>query len=72
VLTATLTGNMLGVKFLQEADGLVIPWPQLIPAYFLEYFPVYLGQELLFLSGGVLGVLIGFYLMRESERIRLR
>jgi hypothetical protein len=72
VITATLAGNIVGVKFLLEADGLVIPWPQLIPAYFLEYFPAHIGQEVLFLSGGVVGVVIGFFVMRDTERIRLR
>ena len=72
VMAATLAGNIMGVKFLVEAQGLVISWPRIILAYFVEYFPTHVGQELLFLSCGVVGVLIGFFLMRESERIRLR
>jgi hypothetical protein len=69
VILATLTGNVIGIKFLLEP---AVSWPALIPAYFQWYFPAHVGQELLFLSCGVVGVVIGFLLLREMERMRVR
>lgn len=72
MIAATLTGNIMGVKFVLEAEGVQISWSELVPLYFVWYFPTHIGQELMFLSGGVVGVLIAFFLMRQSEHIRLR
>lgn len=72
VMIATLAGNIVGIKLLMEANGRKTSWFDVVPGYFVDYFPLHVGQELLFLLGGVIGVLIGFYLMRESERIRIR
>lgn len=69
VLLATLVGNMIGIKFLH---GAALTWKGLIPNYFRFYLPAHVGQELLFFSCGMVGVAIGFFLMRESERLRVR
>ncbi|MCR9118490.1 MAG: hypothetical protein NXI22_16260 [bacterium] len=68
VLSATLIGNMLGIKFLL---GPAMSWSMLVPAYFQWYFPTHVWQETMFLSGGVIGVVIGFLLLRETERVRV-
>ncbi len=72
MIAATLAGNIVGVRLLLEAQGVQISWSELIPIYFTRYFPAHIGQELMFLSGSVVGVLIAFVLMRQSEHIRLR
>lgn len=69
VTLATFAGNMIGIKLL---NGPLIPWENLVQIYFLSYFPAHLGQELTFLASGIVGVIIGFFVLRESERVRVR
>ncbi|MCC9609389.1 hypothetical protein LOC68_05455 [Blastopirellula sp. JC732] len=69
VFLATLAGNIVGIKFLL---GPAVSWVMLVPVYFQQYFPAHVGQEVLFLSCGVVGVLIGFLILREMERLRVR
>jgi hypothetical protein len=72
VLFATLAGNMIGIKLFADVKQLHLPWLQVAPAYLLRYLPNHLGQESLYFSGGVIGAMIALYMMRESERMRVR
>lgn len=72
VSAATLAGNILGLKLLLDARGQFVPWTRMVPVYFAEYFPAHLSQELWFLSGGLSGVLIGFFVLRATERMHVR
>jgi hypothetical protein len=69
VMLATLVGNIIGTKSLVKP---AVTWTALVPTYFRWYFPAHVGQELLFLACGAIGVAIGFFLLRETERIRVR
>ncbi|MEQ8789912.1 MAG: hypothetical protein RIC55_26695 [Pirellulaceae bacterium] len=71
VVLATLAGNILGVKLALDAQAVSVPLLDLAPIYFTEYFPANLGEELTYLSGGVIGVLVSFFTLRATERVRL-
>ena len=72
MLLGTVIGNIQGVKFLLEEQGIFTTWWQMIPIYFGQYFPANAAQEIGLLIGAVIGVLVGFFLMRRLERVRLR
>lgn len=71
VVLATLGGNILGVKLALDAQGVSVPLLTLGPIYFTQVFPANLGEELTYLSGGVIGVVSSFFILRSTERIRL-
>jgi hypothetical protein len=72
VLLATLVGNMIGLKLFADSKQMPLPWMQVAPAYLFKYLPLNYARESLYYIGGVIGVLIAFYIMRESERMRVR
>jgi hypothetical protein len=72
VMLATLAGNVIGVKLLSDANEGQIDWTRIGAFYFQQYLPKHVGQEILFLVGGIAGVVFGFWLMRESERTRIQ
>lgn len=72
VLFATLAGNIIGVKLLADFKNGNVSWPGAVPLYLFAYLPNHLAQESLYFAGGALGVILAFYLMRESERRRIR